>query len=232
MVAQIVCVVCSLAPDTTEKTSEITFHRFPCDDNQQQIDAWRIAVTAAIGSDIELELKNSFICSRHFTSDDFSFTDGKLILQSSAVPSVFLTNAMGGSNTDIDTHSTDKKIEPPPTHGNNFASTSTINFMTFSRNYPRTTSTCTETTKSSTTSASEALPSGRDGIVDDDALKLLEANRIEIKTHKRRISAQQLKIKRMSNLLRQLRRDNLLTDEYMVQLSVSRRRLAPEISRN
>lgn len=220
MVAQIICVVCSLAPDTTEKTTEITFHRFPCDDNQSQIDAWRNAVTAAIGRDIEIELKNSYICSRHFTSDDFTFIDGKLILQSLAVPSVFLAKTMGGSNTDIDAHSTDNQVETTPIHGSNFASTSTINFMTFSRNYPRTTSTCTETTKTTTPSHSEALPSGRDGLVSDDALKIIEANRIKINAYKRRTSVQQQKIKRMSNLLRQMRRDHLLTDEYMAQLSV------------
>lgn len=219
MVAQIICVVCSLAPDTTEKTTEITFHRFPCDDNQTQIDAWRHAVTAAIGRDIEIELKNSYICSRHFKSDDFSFIDGKLILQTSAVPSVFLAKTM--DRTSVGTDSSEAKVEPPPTHGNNFASTSTINFMTFSRNYPRTTSTCTETTKTMTPSAIVTLPSGRDGIVSDDALKILEANRIQINAYQRRVSAQQQKIKRMSNLLRRLRRDNQLTDEYMAKLSVS-----------
>lgn len=219
MVAQIICMVCALAPDSTEKTTEITFHRFPCDENQSQIDAWRQAVTAAIGRDIEIELKNSYICSRHFKSDDFSFTDGKLILQTSAVPSVFLAKTMEGSCVDIDSNGT--KVEPPPTHGNNFASTSTINFMTFSHNYPRTTSTCTETTKSMMPSAIVTLPSGRDGIVNDDALKILEANRIQINAYKRRLSVQQQKIKRMSNLLRQLRRDNQLTDEYMAKLSVS-----------
>lgn len=219
MVAQIICVVCSLAADTTEKTTEITFHRFPCEENHTQIDAWRHAVTAAIGRDIEIELKNTYICSRHFTSDDFSFIDGKLILQSLAVPSVFLLKTSSDSGND--SHAMKMDAESPPAHGNNFASTSTINFMTFSRNYPRTTSTCTETTKTSTTSASESLPSGRDELVNDDTLKILESNRIKINAYKRRTSVQQQKIKRMSNLLRQLRRDSLLTDEYMAELSVS-----------
>lgn len=198
----------------TEKTSEISFHRFPCGDNNQHlIDVWRSAIHEAVGKTIEIELKEAYICSRHFTSDNFALSDGKTVLHSSAVPSVFATTG----DTDVESDDKDKKPAMPPVHGNNFASTSTINFMTISRNYPRTTSTCTETTKTSTTSASESLQNASDVNMNDGVVQKITK---KMQATKRRMLMQQRKLKRMSNLVRRMRSDNLLTDEYLAQLTV------------
>lgn len=196
MVAEIVCVVCSLSSEP--RTTEITFHRFPVD-NSNLIEKWQIAL-GSILSDSPIEtFKDTLICSRHFISDDFSFIDGKLILKSDAVPSVFPPIK----------HDADK----PPTHGNNFASTSTVYNMTDSKNYPRTTSTYTETSKIISPSIIEALSlpkmtTGFDILESKAALNIVKQ---ENKLLKRRL-------KRLQTFLKRMEHDNLLTTEYIDSL--------------
>lgn len=235
MVAQIICMVCSLSPEPT--TTEITFHKFPRT-NSSLIDAWKKALSGALERDLEIDLNDTYICSRHFTSNDFSFIDGKLILLPNAIPSVFPTNKpisndiQHANNESIAKEPSDEcnlNDENPPTHGNNFASTSTINFMTISRNNFCTTSVCTETSKTMTPSIIEYVPTVKDisdfekinGKLSDNAKKALKDNRITIRAYKRRNAGLQGKIKKMHEIFKRMQRDNLLTDSYLDNLRVS-----------
>lgn len=196
MVAQIVCVVCSLSPEPS--TTEITFHRFPVE-NSILIEKWQKALGSVLSDRPMDNFIDTLICSRHFISDDFSFIDGKLILKSNAVPSVF--------------PSTKIVVDMPPLHGNNFASTSTVYHMTQSRNYPQATSTCTETSKVITPSIIENLRMPSILCVGD----LKGTNEcLNILTQENKLLKQRMK--RVQILLKRMEKDNLLTNEYLDSL--------------
>lgn len=198
MVAQIVCVVCSLSLEPSN--TELTFHRFPTESTALII-KWQNALGSVLSRVPVDAIKDSVICSRHFTSEDFSFVDGKLILKSDAVPSVF-------PETKADS-------DHPPIHGSNFASTSTVNNMTVSRHYPRTTSTCTETTKIVTPSSIESLVLP---MIDIDGE--LAKTSATVKMLVRQNKLLRLRVRRLKTVLKRMQKDDVLTDDYLDSLEV------------
>lgn len=197
MVAQIICVACSLAPEA--RFIEITFHKFPkAADNSALATAWKDALTAS-GKRHDGDLLDIYICSRHFVSDDFEFTDGKLILKSDAVPSIFTPLPIEeqqkldekNGTTEVKSPERNSSIfkDTPVTHGGNFAFTSTVNLLTTARNHILTLPTLTDTPKITTPSYTEYIPTIREidafekinGKLSNDAKKALKDSRITIR---------------------------------------------------
>lgn len=225
MVAQINCVACSLAPEIT--TTEITFHKFPDVENTALEAAWSKVLSINIEKSIDGNLKDIFICSRHFISDDFEFVDGKLILKGGAVPSIFPPRQL---KTTAETLASSAKLwqDVPTTHGANFAFTSTINQLTIARNHVATLTTSTDTPTILTSSFSEYIPTISDinaferinGKLSDDAKKALKDSRITVRAYKKRNILLMRKNKTLTKLVAKMRDDNLLTNDYIQSLQV------------
>lgn len=239
MVAQIICVACSLAPEFN--TTEITFHKFPNNvENVVLATAWKNALSTNTDKSIDGNLKDIFICSRHFTSDDFEFVDGKLILKPGAIPSIFIPisaqdlskpKTLQSQTSSEDTASNADKdwLDTPTTAGANFAWTSTINQLTTSRNNILTLPSLTDTPKILTPSFTEYIPTASDinafekinGKLSNDAKKALKDSRITVRTYKKRNIQLQRKYKNLTKLVIKMRDDNLLTDDYIQSLQVN-----------
>lgn len=195
MVAHITCTVCLTQWELC--SPEITFHHFPIK-NESQMNSWRSILTA--NTKIDFDPKEAFICSRHFTSDDFSFIDGKLVLRDSAVPSLFPPKRSNSSQQISD--------ERPPIHGSNFASTATVNYVTVSSNYPRATSSCTESTRIIAPSIYEI--SALKGINEISKSSNLATEKLQKSNKNLR-----LKLKRLHLLLKRMKKDEILTGNYV-----------------
>lgn len=239
MVAKIICVACSLEPEV--HTTEITFHKFPNNvENVELASAWANALSTNTEKSIDGNLKDIFICSRHFTSDDFEFVDGKLILKPGAIPSIFvpisaqnlsLPKILQTQTSSEDTASNPDKnwMDTPTTAGANFAWTSTINQMTTSRNNILTLPSLTDTPKVLTPSFTEYIPTASDinafekinGKLSNDAKKALKDSRITIRSYKKRNLLLQRKYKSLTKLVIKMRDDKLLTEDYISKLQVN-----------
>lgn len=113
---------------------------------------------------------------------------------------------------------------------NNFAATSTTNYMTTSRNrYP------TEVSSSGSSSMAQPQPNARESIVGDEAVKngngqaagipnnslqLLRARKVIIARQKKRIAALEKDSDRYKAMLLQIYRDGILTEGYKEKLEV------------
>lgn len=82
MVSQVICVICSVVPEP--HTTEITFYKFPkAAEMPTLFKSWKNAVVDALSKERpelldDASLCDTYICSRHFTVDDFAFKNGQL----------------------------------------------------------------------------------------------------------------------------------------------------------
>lgn len=238
MVSQVVCVVCSISPEP--HTTEITFHKFPSAIEAPNVfNEWKKALASVISVESsELVLKDTYICSRHFTAIDFTFVDGKLILLKAAVPTRIIEEHYSSSKKT----KSSKEYEPSQ-HANNFASTLTKDFMTTSRSnlMVRSAMVSTETSRILTPTTAEFFTTMRNENLEKNDLnvKKTEESKIpdaieakvtdaEIKIvddvlpdpKKRNIDLEH-KIQDFHKIFKRLRRDNLLTESYLDQLKVN-----------
>lgn len=222
MVSQVVCVVCSISPEA--KTAEITFHKFPSAIELSEVfGEWKKALASVISVDSsELILKDTYICSRHFTAKDFTFVDGKLILHKTAVPTRIIEEHYSSSEKTKSLNEYE-----PSQHASNFATTLTKDFMTTSRNnlMVRSAMVSTETSRVLTPTTAEIITTMRNEKHEENDWKvnITEEAKIEetiSSDSKKRDIDLEHKIQDFHKIFKRLRRDNLLTESYMVQLKV------------
>lgn len=200
------CLICSVAPDVN--TAEITFHKLPSPIEAPEIFAeWKTALASVVS--VETSLTDSYICSRHFQAADFAFSQGKLILLKTAIPSRIAEEDYASSaKGQIDYE--------PSANSNNFATTSTKDHMTTSSIHLQGSTFCTETSRVLTPTVTEFITAKRglgDGLHGEKEV-LLQATR-------KRNADLENKIQEFHKIFKRLRNDNLLTETYVNQLKVN-----------
>lgn len=206
MVAQVMCLVCSVTPDVN--TAEITFHKLPSPtDAPEQLADWKKALQPVLS--IDGSMVDSYICSRHFQATDFAFVEGKLILLKIAVPSRIIKDDYDGSAKKITEYA-------PSANGNNFANTSTKDHMTTSLKHLRSDLVCTETSRVLTPTVSEYITSKPSSL--DEQLRA-EREGLLLATRKRNADLEN-KIQEFHKIFKRLHDDKLLTETYVDQLKV------------
>lgn len=213
MVSQVVCAVCSLSPEVN--TTEITFHKFPnATEQPDKIEAWKAALSNSKNKKLleGNDFSDTFICSRHFTATDFSFDSGKLILKKDAVPTR-MTDVLAVDKDDEIPKT--EKSDDPPKHGNNFARTPTVDYMTTSRHHFGAVMMCTGTSRALTPTVSEYRQGGS-----NDSPYVVPAKRDEVQATNKRNADLEHKIQDFQKIFKRLRHDNVLTESYVIKLKV------------
>lgn len=221
MVSQVVCVVCSSLPEP--RTTQITFYKFPKASEQTGLfKAWKSALTEVLSSERpelldDSNLNDTYVCSQHFTASDFSFDNGKLILQKDAVPSRIAKNLFENAAERVQDKFT--KEYAPSSHGN-FASTLTKDFVTTSHHNLRSDLISTETSRALTPSVSACISFSK-GQNEDKLFKISDDDTIDILSVKKRHADLEYKVESYEKIFKRLRSDNLLTESYVDKLKVN-----------
>lgn len=218
MVAQVVCVVCSVLPEPG--TTEITFYKFPkLSDQPTAFRAWKNVIADELSKERpelldDSNLIDTYVCSQHFTASDFSFEMGKLILLKNAIPSR-ITKKQCEDISDKE-HDLFTKEYTPSSHGN-FATSLTKNFMTTSHQNLRSNLISTETSRALTPSVSSSIAFAKSKFDD----KLLYPTEDDILREKKRHADLEYKVESFGKIFKRLRSDNLLSESYMDKLKVN-----------
>lgn len=217
MVSQVICVICSILPEPT--TTEITFYKFPnAIESPATYKIWKNALVNALTEERpeilhDNQLRDSYVCSRHFIGTDFTFENGKLVLLKNAVPTRITKKIYEGK--DINQLNKTTKEYEPSSRGGNFATTLTNNFVTTSRKNLHSDLICTETSRALTPSVSEYIMSSKNKLDGDTATVDSLVN-----TRKRNMDLEQ-KLQSFEKIFKRMRSDNLLTENYVQTLKVN-----------
>lgn len=222
MVSQVICVICSVLPEP--HTTEITFYKFPkAAEAPTLFKSWKNAVVDALSKERpelldDASLCDTYVCSRHFTVDDFVFKNGHLGLVENSVPSLLTKSHYESCDAKQSTQIT-KEYEPS-SRGDNFATTLTKDFVTTSRHNLRSDLISTETSRVLTPTVSEYVTTSKRNI--DVILSNTIGNLIEsgLDVPKKRNIDVQHKIDVFERIFKRMRCDNVLTENYLEKLKV------------
>lgn len=222
MVSQVICVICSVLPEP--HTTEITFYKFPkATESPASFKSWKTATVDALSKERpelldDASLHDTYVCSRHFTVDDFLFQKGKLVLVDNAVPSLLTKDQYENCDSKQPVRFT--KDYEPSSRGDNFATTFATNFVTTSRHNLRSDLICTETSRVLTPTVSVYLPASKRNIDDilsknivgviDDAVDMSKKRNIDVHH----------KIEVFEKIFKRMHYDDVLTDAYAEKLKV------------
>lgn len=223
MVSQVICVICSVVPEP--HTTEITFYKFPkAAELPTAFKSWKNAVADALSKERpellnDSSLCDTYVCSRHFTVNDFAFKNGKLVLVDNAVPS--LLGKSQYENCDAKPAARITKEYEPSSRCDNFASTLTKDFVTTSRHNLRSDLICTETSRILTPTVTEYVTTTKrnfDNISSAIAPKLSDNG---LDTSKKRNIDVQHKVDVFEKIFNRMRCDSVLTEAYLDKLKVN-----------
>lgn len=223
MVSQVICVICSVLPEPN--TTEITFYKFPkASELTTLFKSWKNAIVDALSEERpelsdDASLHDTYVCSRHFTVDDFVFKTGKLVLVENAVPSLLTKSHY--ENCDAREPSRITKEYEPSSRGDNFATTLTKDFVTTSRHNLRSDLISTGTTRILTPTVSEYVTTSKrniDDILSKNIGKLIDSG-LDV-SKKRNIDVLH-KIDVFEKIFKRMRCDDVLTEAYLEKLKVN-----------
>lgn len=225
MVSQVICVICSVLPEP--HTTQITFYKFPkAAEVPTLFKSWKNAVVDALSEERpelsdDANLHDTYVCSRHFTVDDFAFKNGHLCLVENAIPSLLAKTQY--ENGDSKQASRITKEYEPSSRCDNFATTLTKDFVTTSRHNLRSDLVCTETSRVLTPTVTEYVTTSKrniDDILSKNIGKLIDSgDRLDV-SKKRNIDVQH-KIDVFEKIFKRMRCDNVLTEAYLEKLKVN-----------
>lgn len=224
MVSQVICVICSVLPEP--HTTEITFYKFPKTAELPTLfKSWKNAVVDALAKERpelmdDASLYDTYVCSRHFTANDFAFKNGKLGLVENAVPSLLAKSEY--ENCDAKPATRITKEYEPSSRAENFASTLTKDFVTTSRHNLRSDYICTETSRVLTPTVTEYVTTSKRNINDISSTyaENLNDNGLDLTSKKRNIDVQH-KIDIFEKIFKRMRCDSILTEAYLEKLKVN-----------
>lgn len=224
MVSQVICVICSVLPEP--HTTEITFYKFPkAAELPISFKSWKNAVVDALSKERpefldDAYLHDTYVCSRHFTVDDFAFKTGKLVLVENAVPSLLekcqYENCEGKPAARI------TKEYEPSSRCDNFATTLTKDFVTTSRHNLRSDLISTETSRVLTPTVYEYVTTSKRNISDiltTPNLGKLNDNGLDV-SKKRNIDVLH-KIDVFEKVFKRMCCDSVLTEAYLEKIKVN-----------
>lgn len=223
MVSQVICVICSVLPEA--HTTEITFYKFPkATEMTTLFKSWKNAVVDALAKERpellnDASLHDTYVCSRHFTVNDFAFKNGKLTLVENAVPSLLAKDHYEHCDSKYSGRMT--RDYEPSSRGDNFATTLTKDYVTTSRHNLRSDLICTETSRVLTPTVSEYVTTSKrniDDILPKNIGKLIDSG-LDL-TKKRNIDVQH-KVEVLEKIFKRMRCDNVLTEAYLEKLKVN-----------
>lgn len=223
MVSQVICVICSVVPEP--HTTEITFYKFPkAAEMPTLFKSWKNAIVDALSKERpelldDASLCDTYICSRHFTVDDFAFKQGKLGLVENAVPSLVAKSDYENGDAKQQSTRITKEYEPS-SRADNFATTFCNNFVTTSRHNLRSDYISTETSRVLTPTVYEFVTTSKRNIDDISSAQLGKPidNGSDV-SKKRNIDVQQ-KVDVFEQILKKMRCDSVLTEAYLEKLKV------------
>lgn len=222
MVSQVICVICSIVPEP--HTTDITFYKIPkAIEMPTLFKSWKTAMVDALSDERpelldDASLHDTYVCSRHFTINDFSFENGKLCLVDNAIPSLLKKSQYENCDSKQSTRFT-KEYEPS-SRCDNFATTLTKDFVTTSRHNLRSDFICTETSRVLTPTVSVYLPTPKRNI-DDILSKNIQGSMDDgVDVSKKRNIDVQHKVEVFEKIFKRMHCDNILTDAYVEKLKV------------
>lgn len=224
MVSQVICVICSVVPEP--HTTEITFYKFPkATELPTSFKAWKNAIVDALSKERpeflnDASLHDTYVCSRHFTVDDFVFKNGKLGLVEDAVPSLLAKSQY--ENCDAKPARITKEYEPS-SRCDNFATTLTKDFVTTSRHNLRSDLISTETSRILTPTVYEYVTTSKRNISDISSTHFSggKLNDNGLDTPKKRNIDVQHKVDVFEKIFNRMRCDSVLTEAYLEKIKVS-----------
>lgn len=223
MVSQVICVICAVLPEP--HTTEITFYKFPkVIEMPALFKSWKNSVVDALADERpelldDSSLHETYVCSRHFTVNDFSFKSGKLCLVENAVPSLLKKVQYESCDAKQPTRFT--KDYEPSSRGDNFATTLTKDFVTTSRHNLRSDLISTETSRILTPTVSEYVTTSKRTIDDILSKHISVSNDDGVDVSKKRNIDVHHKVDVFEQIFKRLRCDNILTETYVEKLKVN-----------